>query len=191
MGVHPSSATMSVNEESLRKVLQELETQAITSARAMSSTRQMIASKERERKLIALTKNELNPLSEARGDKVYKGVGKMFVMENLKTTINELNSREKDASEDITSLNKKLKYLENESAQAQAGLKEIFEHQRRPHYSASLARIHPFVPFNYSPRMSEVFDDPFSVGPPSPSALCTVVSEFPVIQRRRRFYVRK
>merc|ERR1712093_340184 len=92
MGVHPSSATMSVNEESLRKVLQELETQAITSARAMSSTRQMIASKERERKLIALTKNELNPLSEARGDKVYKGVGKMFVMENLKPVLRRSSS---------------------------------------------------------------------------------------------------
>ncbi|CAD6572351.1 MAG: hypothetical protein CYPHOPRED_004787 [Cyphobasidiales sp. Tagirdzhanova-0007] len=122
---------MSGQEEALRKMLQELQTQAITSSRSLSSTRTLLMSKEREKKLVQLTRGELGLLDEKNGDRVYRGVGKMFVLESLKGTLGTLQAREKETSDDIVSLGKKLKYLENESAQAQAGLKEIFEHQKR------------------------------------------------------------
>ena len=68
---------MSAQEEALRKMLQELQTSAIATARALNTTRTMIVAKERERKLNSLTKNELSGLDEKKGEKVYKGVGKM------------------------------------------------------------------------------------------------------------------
>ena len=68
---------MSNQEDALRKVLQELQNQAITSSRNLSNTRTLLVTKEREKKLVQLTRNELGLLDEAKGDKIYKGVGKM------------------------------------------------------------------------------------------------------------------
>lgn len=68
---------MSVPDEALRKVLQDLNDRVVTSSRAIGSTRQLISSRERERRLVDLTKRELKDVDESKGAKVYKGVGKM------------------------------------------------------------------------------------------------------------------
>lgn len=70
--------TMSVPDDALRRVLQELQTQAITSTRAIGSTRTLITTREREKKLLQLTRNEIATVDEAgKGEAVYRGVGKM------------------------------------------------------------------------------------------------------------------
>lgn len=69
---------MSVPDDALRRVLQELQTQAITSTRAISQTRSLITTREREKKLLQLTRNEISSVDEAgKGEAVYRGVGKM------------------------------------------------------------------------------------------------------------------
>lgn len=71
---------MSVPDDALRRVLQELQTQALTSTRAISSTRSMITTREREKKLLQLTRNEISSVDEVnKGEAVYRGVGKMYV----------------------------------------------------------------------------------------------------------------
>ena len=88
--------------------------------------------KEKDKRVIGITKNELKVIDESKGERVYKGVGKMcvhaqllteyivtltevvssmfrFVLETLKSTVAGLNSKEKDLSDDVSSLQKKLK----------------------------------------------------------------------------------
>ena len=69
---------MSVPADTLRRVLQELQTQAITSNRAIAQTRSIITTREREKKLLQLTRNEVSSVDEVnKGEAVYRGVGKM------------------------------------------------------------------------------------------------------------------
>jgi prefoldin subunit 1 len=127
-----SPATMSVPDDALRRVLQELQTQAITSNRAIGSTRALLTTREREKKLLQLTRNEIGSVDEeGKGERVYRGVGKMwvfslvkiaysslgtdadvvrdrFVQEPLKELLGAMNGKEKEINDDIASLGKKL-----------------------------------------------------------------------------------
>lgn len=64
-------------EDALRKVLSELQERAVTSARALSNARGLLGAKEREKRLATITGNELRQVDENKGERVYKGVGKM------------------------------------------------------------------------------------------------------------------
>lgn len=64
-------------DEALRKVLTELQERAVTSSRALSNARGLLAAREREKRLATITGNELRQVDEAKGERVYKGVGKM------------------------------------------------------------------------------------------------------------------
>ena len=65
-------------DDALRKVLQELQERAVGSSRALSNARGLVAAKERERRVIQLTGNELSTLDEEKGERVFRGVGKMY-----------------------------------------------------------------------------------------------------------------
>lgn len=64
-------------DDALRKVLQELQERAVGSSRALNNARGLVAAKERERRVIQLTRNELSTLDEEKGERVFRGVGKM------------------------------------------------------------------------------------------------------------------
>lgn len=65
----------SVADSHLSQILMQIQQTAVQSQRALNISRQQISSKERERRILQLTINEINSL----GDDVnlYKGVGKM------------------------------------------------------------------------------------------------------------------
>lgn len=88
---------------------------------------QQAAAKERERRILQLTINEI---TQIQGDvNLYKGVGKMYVTSDQVDPIHslygvsrflnvprtsmeeELKNQEKELSDDITSLNKKVRLL--------------------------------------------------------------------------------
>lgn len=110
----------------LPKILIQIQQTAIQSQRALSMTRQQVATKERERRILQLTIDEIGSME---GDvKLYKGVGKMYVPATvfpapLPTMVpntrfmmmprpvmeKDLKSQEKGLTDDINSLNKKVK----------------------------------------------------------------------------------
>ena len=67
-------------DEALRKVLTELQERAVTSSRALSNAKGLLGAKEREKRLATVTGNELRQVDESKGERVYKGVGKMQVL---------------------------------------------------------------------------------------------------------------
>lgn len=87
---------------------------------------QQTAAKERERRILQLTIDEIKQIE---GDvNMYKGVGKMFMMVPRKTMEEELKGQEKELSDDISNLHKKSKYLEKQYNDAQSQLRDIFHH---------------------------------------------------------------
>ncbi|ETW86784.1 hypothetical protein HETIRDRAFT_42348 [Heterobasidion irregulare TC 32-1] len=111
-------------DDTLRKILIQIQQTAIQSQRALSMTRQQVATKERERRILQLTIDEIGSME---GDvKLYKGVGKMFMMMPRPVMEKDLKSQEKGLTDDINSLNKKSKYLEKQFNDSQSQLRDIF-----------------------------------------------------------------
>jgi prefoldin subunit 1 len=106
--------------------LVQIQQTAVQSQRALNISKQQAASKDRERRILQLTIDEIQGI---QGDvNLYKGVGKMcvstsrttrtirnfhsrFMMVPRKTMEKELKTQEKELTDDITNLNKKVKVL--------------------------------------------------------------------------------
>ncbi|KAG6817581.1 hypothetical protein H0H87_006958 [Tephrocybe sp. NHM501043] len=114
---------MSLSDDTLRKILVQIQTTAIQSQRAFQVTQQQASAKDRERRILQLTIDEINQIEEDVN--LYKGVGKMFMHVPRKTMEAELKSQEKELSDDISGLAKKSKYLEKQFNDAQAQLRDI------------------------------------------------------------------
>ncbi|KAK1923387.1 Prefoldin [Papiliotrema laurentii] len=120
---------MSLSEDTLKKILNQIQTQAVTSQRSLQVVRAQIASKEKERKILQLTMRELSTVPQ--DGRMYRGVGKMFVQQPREEIDSTHATQEKALEEEITSLGKKAKYLEKQFEEANSQLKDIFHSQRR------------------------------------------------------------
>ncbi|KAJ7269334.1 Prefoldin [Mycena haematopus] len=117
---------MSLPDDTLRKILVQIQQTAVQSQRALNLAVQQTSAKDRERRILQLTIDEISGIE---GDvNLYKGVGKMFMMVPRKEMEKELNDQKKELADDITSLTKKSKYLEKQFNDAQAQLRDIFHH---------------------------------------------------------------
>ncbi|KIM88732.1 hypothetical protein PILCRDRAFT_237055 [Piloderma croceum F 1598] len=115
-----------LSDETLRKILDQIQTTAVQSQRALSVARQQTTVKERERRILQLTIDEIDHMESDVN--LYKGVGKMFLMVPRTTMEQELKGQEKELTDDINNLNKKAKYLEKQFNDAQNQLRDIFHH---------------------------------------------------------------
>ncbi|KDR85537.1 hypothetical protein GALMADRAFT_367924 [Galerina marginata CBS 339.88] len=116
----------SLSDETLRKILVQIQQTAVQSQRALNVSLQQTSVKDRERRILQLTIDEI---SQMKGDvNLYKGIGKMFMHVPRDVMESELKTQEKELSDDITNLNKKSKYLEKQYNDAQGQLRDIFHH---------------------------------------------------------------
>ncbi|KDN53092.1 hypothetical protein K437DRAFT_253415 [Tilletiaria anomala UBC 951] len=127
-------APQGLPEEQLHRILQEIQTQAITAQRQLNMVRAQVASKDREKRMHALTLKQIDEEKDAIG--LYRGVGKMFMMEDRDVLLKELHAKEKDAAEEISNLTKKQKFLEKQFSDSQAHLRDIFSGMDRQAASA-------------------------------------------------------
>ncbi|KAJ7109812.1 Prefoldin [Mycena epipterygia] len=117
---------MSLPDETLRKILLQIQSTAVQSQRALNLSVQQTAAKDRERRILQLTIDEISGIE---GDvNLYKGVGKMFMMVPRTEMEKELKTQEKELADDISNLTKKSKYLEKQFNDAQSQLRDIFHH---------------------------------------------------------------
>jgi chaperonin cofactor prefoldin len=103
--------------------LDQIQTTAVQSQRALSVARQQTAAKERERRILQLTIDEIDQMEDDVN--LYKGVGKMFVKSRWPSWLStltgnrflmiprtpmeqELKGQEKELTDDINNLNKKV-----------------------------------------------------------------------------------
>ncbi|KAH9996534.1 Prefoldin [Russula vinacea] len=117
----------SLSDDTLRKILIQIQQTAVQSQRALTVTRQQVTNKERERRILQLTVSEISQTEDSVN--VYRGVGKMFVMVPRSTMEKDLRNQEKALTDDINSLAKsgsQVKYLEKQFNDAQSQLRDIF-----------------------------------------------------------------
>jgi len=111
-------------DDTLRKILVQIQQRAVQSQKALTITKNQSSAKERERRVLQLTMEEVKSLDADVN--LYKGVGKMFVMTPHPVMLKELGAKDKEVSDDISSLDKKAKYLEKQFNEAQGQLRDIF-----------------------------------------------------------------
>ncbi|KAF4604742.1 hypothetical protein EYR40_003520 [Pleurotus pulmonarius] len=115
-----------LSDETLRKILLQIQQTAVQSQRALNVSRQQMTAKERERRILQLTIDEISQMDNEVN--LYKGIGKMFMMVPRPEMEKDLKTQEKELSDDINNLTKKAKYLEKQFNDAQTQLRDIFHH---------------------------------------------------------------
>jgi len=115
-----------LNDETLRKILAQIQATAQLSQRNLALTKAQIQQKEKDRRILQLTIAEISELPRSEDIKLYKGVGKMFLNVPRTTMEKELKADEKSISDDLAALQKKGKFLEKQYQEANSQLRDIF-----------------------------------------------------------------
>ncbi|CAE6424471.1 unnamed protein product [Rhizoctonia solani] len=113
-------------DDTLRKILLQINQSINDSSRAVASTKAQTAAKERDRRVVQLTTKEISAIPPNSGAQFYRGVGKMFMQEPRSTIDNSLKDQEKELTNDINNLAKKIKYHEKQLNDSQAQMRDIF-----------------------------------------------------------------
>ncbi|KAI9698916.1 MAG: hypothetical protein M1836_003105 [Candelina mexicana] len=141
---------MSIPNEALEKLVQEIETRAVLAQQQISVVKTQIAARQRDIRILQLTAGELGTVPQ--DTKVYEGVGKMYVEtsvvryaldrgDNLGTRfvsspIDEVNKRlateTSEMKADISNLDKKLHYLETTHKNSRDHIEQIIGSGGRP-----------------------------------------------------------
>ncbi|KAJ1302794.1 hypothetical protein OPQ81_003101 [Rhizoctonia solani] len=121
-----STIMATLSDDTLRKILLQINQTINDSSRAVSSTKAQTAAKERDRRVIQLTAKEISEIPASSGAQFYRGVGKMFMQEPRSTIENSLKNQEKELTNDINNLAKKIKYHEKQLNDSQAQMRDIF-----------------------------------------------------------------
>ncbi|CAG8565691.1 3627_t:CDS:2 [Ambispora gerdemannii] len=122
---------MSIPDETLRKVLFELQNRLVENNRQLGAVKAQIVGKEREKRIAELTKSELVALCEGdsggKGKNIttYKAVGKAFFRTDLGVLLEEHNVHVSKMTSDLNALEQQKKYLERNINESQTGLREV------------------------------------------------------------------
>jgi prefoldin subunit 1 len=116
---------MSIPNEALQKLLQEIEQKAAFSQQQIGVVKAQLAAKHRESRMLELTMNEVVSLPEET--KVYEGVGKMFVQRPSTEVRQRLASESVELKSDKSNLEKKLHYLETTFKNSKDNIDKILQ----------------------------------------------------------------
>ncbi|KAJ9107492.1 hypothetical protein QFC21_000946 [Naganishia friedmannii] len=97
-----------LSDDTLRRILEQIQQQAVASQRSLSIVNAQITSKNREKKILELTTRQLNAIPRDEQVKMYKGVGKAFIMQPRESISAEHAAQQKGITEDLSSLTKKV-----------------------------------------------------------------------------------
>ncbi|KAI9829829.1 MAG: hypothetical protein M1826_005406 [Phylliscum demangeonii] len=120
---------MSIPNEALEKLMREIETQAMVSQQQINVVKGQLAAKRREARLLQLTAHEVNDLPQDTN--VYEGVGKIFVSVPVAEVKNRLAGETGGLRSDISSLEKKLHYLETTHKNSREHIEQIMKSDGR------------------------------------------------------------
>ncbi|KAI9849913.1 MAG: hypothetical protein M1837_000127 [Sclerophora amabilis] len=115
---------MSIPNEALQKLVQEIEVQAIQAQQQINVVKAQISSKQRDSRLLQLTATEVSGLPP--GTDTFEGVGKMFVYSPAAEVNKRLMTETSELKSDISNLEKKLHYLETTHKNSREHMEQIF-----------------------------------------------------------------
>ncbi|KAH8598779.1 Prefoldin [Bisporella sp. PMI_857] len=116
---------MSIPNEALQKLVQEIESQAAAAQQQINVVRSQISGKQREIRMLQLTSEEVSTLPSDTN--VYEGVGKMFVYSPIEGVDKRLKDETSELKSDVDNLGKKLLYLETTHKNSREHIDQIFK----------------------------------------------------------------
>ncbi|PLB46732.1 putative prefoldin subunit 1 [Aspergillus steynii IBT 23096] len=116
---------MSIPNEALQKLLQELETRIVASQQQIGITKAQITTKQRDIRMLELTSKEIGSLP--KDTNVYEGVGKMFMSVPMNTVDKRISTESTELKSDISGLEKKLSSLEMTHKNGRENLERILK----------------------------------------------------------------
>ncbi|TKX22365.1 putative prefoldin subunit 1 [Elsinoe australis] len=120
---------MSMPNEALQKLLQEIEQKASFAQQQMVIVKSQIDSSKREIRMIDLTNKEISTLP--KDAKLYEGVGKMFVASPTPDVNARLDKEKKELTAKLENLDKKYTFLETTFKNSQEHLDKVFKNGGR------------------------------------------------------------
>lgn len=116
---------MSIPNEALQKLLQEIEQKAAFSQQQITIVKAQMTAKAREQRMLQLTSSEVDSLP--KDTNIYEGVGKMFVWSPVEDVKKRLASESEELKSDTSNLEKKLHYLETTYKNSRDNLEQLFK----------------------------------------------------------------
>ncbi|MCJ1297242.1 hypothetical protein MMC08_000028 [Hypocenomyce scalaris] len=109
---------MSIPNEALQKLVQEIESQAILAQREITVVKTAVSAKQRDVRLLELTTGEVKLLPKDT---------KVFVFSPMADVEKRLSSETTELKSDISNLDKKLHYLETTHKNSREHIEQIFK----------------------------------------------------------------
>ncbi|KAK3383650.1 Prefoldin [Lasiosphaeria ovina] len=116
---------MSISNEALQKLVREIESQAMAAQQQISLVRTQLSSKQREMRLVQLTRSEISTLPPDTA--AYEGVGKMFVAVPVPELQDKLGSSMKEMEGEVEAMGKRLHYLETTAKNSQEHIERMLK----------------------------------------------------------------
>ncbi|KAF2704532.1 Prefoldin [Pleomassaria siparia CBS 279.74] len=114
---------MSIPNEALQKLLQEIGQKKAFSEQQLLVVKQQKAARNRETRMLQLTANEVDSLP--KDTKVYEGVGKMFVCTPIPDVQKRLVTEGVALEKEMENLNKKEHYLQQTYDNSKSSLEQV------------------------------------------------------------------
>nr|CAB3264794.1 prefoldin subunit 1-like [Phallusia mammillata] len=113
----------------LRKAFAELQRKMVETQAQMRISDIQIESLNRDKRKLAITKQEIESFPE--DTKLYESVGRMFMLQPRETVKENLDSKHKQADEKINELKAKKTYLERSVKSSEENLREMVSQRRK------------------------------------------------------------
>ncbi|KAL7414106.1 Prefoldin [Mrakia frigida] len=120
-----------LNDQTIQRIFQQIQGQLQRSQKDLSLVRAQLAGKDREKRVLELTAKQLDQVPKEEGAKMYRGVGKMFLLQPRSTIEDAHSTASKEIADEIVNLNKKAKYLQKQFDDANGQLRDILHNQPR------------------------------------------------------------
>ncbi|KAF2272603.1 Prefoldin [Westerdykella ornata] len=114
---------MSIPNDALQKVLQEIGQKKAFAEQQLVVVRQQKAAKTREARMLQLTASEVTSLP--KDTNVYEGVGKMFIGTPISDVQKRLSAESEQLQADLSNLNKKEDYLEKTFQNSKDSIEQV------------------------------------------------------------------
>lgn len=115
----------SASDDTIQQVYMRITEKIQGCQKQLSQIDAQISGNQREMRLAALTKRELESLDD--NVPMYKSMGKMFVQDSKQSLLGEINKGTKDSQDLIDALEKKQKFVKRDMEEATGNLRDIIQ----------------------------------------------------------------
>ncbi|CAB0030603.1 unnamed protein product [Trichogramma brassicae] len=118
-----------IPDEELKKAFSELHNKVVSTRQLLKVADMQIENINRHNLRVSLTRSELKQLPE--NTKTYESVGRMFLLQDMNTIMEDLDKRTKLADGKIKALNNQKTYLQKDLKESEDNIREMVQKRQK------------------------------------------------------------